>query len=279
MLPNLILSVANQKGGVAKSVSSVNLSSGIASLLRRKKFKNNAPKKVLLIDIDHQASSSPYFIKTAIQPENTILRLYQEEPVIVPVAPQIIYPTRFPGLSVIPSTSALSIKESIFATFTHAAKRLKSFLDNECQDYAVVIIDCPPSFNIYVLNAFYASNYIVVPITPLPESFDGVHLLFDFLKNTPILADRLDILGFIITMLKERNLVHKAYKETIQEQFPDKILGEIHESADINKASTLKNTIFEYSRNCRAASEYSAISRTIVNKFAEQLELVSEEDE
>jgi chromosome partitioning protein len=278
-LPSLILSVANQKGGVAKSVSSVNISAGIASILRRKKFKNDMPKKVLLIDIDHQASSSPYFVKTAIQPENTILRLYQETPAEPPVSSQIIYPTRFPGLSVIPSTSALSIKESIFATFDKAARRLKMFLDSECQEYAVVIIDCPPSFNIYVLNAFYASNHIIVPITPLPESFDGVHLLFDFLKNTPVIADRISLLGFIITMLKERNLVHKAYRETIQEQFPDQILGEIHESADLNKASTLKNTIFEYSRNCRAASEYSAISRTIVNKFTDKLGLVNNDDE
>jgi chromosome partitioning protein len=278
-LPSLILSVANQKGGVAKSVSSVNIASGIASILRRRKFKSNMPKKVLLIDIDHQATSSPYFIKSAIQPENTVLRLYQEKPVTTPVASSIIYPTRFPGLSIIPSTSALSIKESIFATFEKAAKRLKIFLDSECQDFAVVIIDCPPSFNIYVLNAFYASSHIIVPITPLPESFDGVHLLFDFLKNTPILADRINLLGFLITMLKERNLVHKAYKETIHEQFPDQILGEIHDSADVNKASTLKNTIFEYSRNCRAASEYSAISRTVVNKFVDQLGLVSEDDE
>jgi chromosome partitioning protein len=278
-LANLVFSVANQKGGVAKSVSSVNLASGIASMLRRKKFKNMMPKKVLLIDIDHQASSSPYFIKSTIQPDNTILKLYHEQPVVSPVASDIIYPTRFPGLSIIPSTSALSIKESIFATFNKATKRLKMFLDAECQDYAVVIIDCPPSFNIYVLNAFFASNHIIVPITPLPESFDGVHLLFDFLKNTPVLADRINLLGFIITMLKERNLVHKAYRETIQEQFPNQILGEVHESADINKASTLKNTIFEYSRNCRAATEYSAISKTIVNRFADQLGIMSEDDE
>ena len=248
-------------------MTAVNLAAGIASVMRRSKLKAN----VLLVDIDHQASATPYFIKnTSLDPMATIFRLYQEEEVADTVA-DIIHPTRVPYLSVLPSCNELSINELFMATYKGAPMRLKKFLQTHAKDYKVVIIDCPPSFNIYVMSAFVASNYILMPLTPLPESFDGISLMFKFLQNTPTIREHVKILGYVITMLRERNTVHSSYKAAINQRFGDDLLGEIHDSADLNKSASLKNTIFEMARGSRAYKEYAALSKRVITLIGSKI--------
>ena len=273
-MPQIVISVANQKGGVGKTMTAVNLAAGIASIMRRSKKSI----KALLVDIDHQASASPYFIKnTSLEPLSTIFQLYQEEE--ISSAPNIIHPTRVPCLSILPSCNELSINELFMATYKGAPLRLKKFLKSQAKDYQVVIIDCPPSFNIYVMSAFIASDYILMPLTPLPESFDGISLMYKFLKNTPAIKDNVKILGYVITMLRERNTVHSSYKAAIAQRFGDELLGEIHDSADLNKSASLKNTIFELARTSRASKEYVALSKRVMNLIAPGIGLDVNEQE
>jgi chromosome partitioning protein len=263
ILAQIVISVANQKGGVGKTMTAVNLAAGIASIIRRSKTKSKS-SSALIVDIDHQASATPYFIKsTSLEPMSTIFKLYQEEEATG--VSNIIHPTRIPHLSILPSCNELSINELFMASYKGASLRLKRFLQTQAKDFQIVIIDCPPSFNIYVMSAFIASDYILMPLTPLPESFDGISLMFKFLQNTPIIKDHIKILGYIITMLRERNTVHSSYKAAITQRFGDDLLGEIHDSADLNKSATLKNTIFELARGSRAYKEYAAISRRIMS--------------
>jgi chromosome partitioning protein len=264
-----VLSVANQKGGVGKTMTAVNLAAGIASIMRRSKNKSN----VLLVDIDHQASASPYFIKsTSVDPMSTIFRLYQENEVEAnTVMSDIIHPTRFPCLSILPSCNELSINELFMATYKGASLRLKKFLNTQKDIFQVVIIDCPPSFNIYVMSAFVASDYIIMPLTPLPESFDGISLMFKFLQNTPTIKDAIKILGYVITMLRERNTVHSSYKAAITQRFSNDLLGEIHDSAELNKAATLKNTVSELPKGSRSYKEYTALSKRVMSLIAPRI--------
>ncbi len=270
----MVISVANQKGGVGKTMTAVNLAAGIASVMRRSKIsKPNA----LIIDIDHQASATPYFIKnTSVDPMSTIFKLYQEKEVTS--VPEIIHPTRFPCLSIVPSCNELSINELFMANFKGAAHRLKNFLQEQAKAYQVVIIDCPPSFNIYVMSAFMASNYILMPLTPLPESFDGIALMFKFLQHTPEIKDHIKIMGYVITMLRERNTVHSSYKAAITQRFGEDVLGEVHDSADLNKSAALKNIIYESARGSRASKEYSSISRRIMKLIAPQIGFETNDD-
>jgi len=265
-LAQVVISVANQKGGVGKTMTAVNLAAGIASVMRRSKGSN-----VLLVDIDHQASATPYFIKnTSLDPMSTIFRLYQEKEEAETPA-YIIHPTRVPHLSILPSCNELSINELFMATYKGAPLRLKKFLQTQAKEYQVVIIDCPPSFNIYVMSAFVASNYILMPLTPLPESFDGISLMFKFLQNTPSIKEHVKILGYVITMLRERNTVHSSYRAAITQRFGDDLLGEIHDSADLNKSASLKNIISEMARSSRAYKEYTALSKRVVNLIAPKI--------
>jgi chromosome partitioning protein len=255
-------------------MTAVNLAAGIASILRRSKTNSNA----LLIDIDHQASATPYFIKnSSLDPMSTVFRLYQEAE--VESATEIIQTTRFPCLSIVPSCNELSINELFMATYRGTAQRLKNFIQNDAKDYQVILIDCPPSFNIYVLSSFIASDYILMPLTPLPESFDGISLMYKFLRNTPEIRDNIKILGYIITMLRERNTVHASYKAAIMQRFADDLLGEVHDSADLNKSAVLKNIISESARSSRAYKEYTAISKNIFNLISKKLEIGMTEDD
>jgi chromosome partitioning protein len=276
ILPQVVISIANQKGGVGKTMTAVNLAAGLASILRRSKTKSNA----LIIDIDHQASATPYFIKNStIDPMSTVFKLYQEEE--ADSASDIIHPTRFPCLSIVPSSNELSINELFMASFNGAPHRLKKFIQRDAKDYNVIIIDCPPSFNIYVMSSFIASNYILMPLTPLPESFDGIALMYKFLQNTPEIRDHIKILGYIITMLRERNTVHSSYKAAITQRFEDELLGEIHDSADLGKSAVLKNLISESAKGSRAYKEYTAVSRRVFKLIANQLKIgidVNEDD-
>jgi chromosome partitioning protein len=274
MTQQVVISVANQKGGVGKTITAVNIAVGIASLLRRSKTKSNA----LIIDIDHQASATPYFIKnTSLDSMGTIYKLYREEP--TDSAPDIIYPTRFPCLSIVPSSNELSINELFLASYPGAAYRLKNFIENDAKDFQIIIIDCPPSFNMYVMSAFVASDFLLMPLTPLPESFDGIALMYKFLQKTPEISSHLSILGYIITMLRERNTVHRSYKDALTQRFDDEILGEIHDSADINRASVMKTLISESAKSTRAYREYTAISRTIFDLLKPQLQIGIESNE
>jgi chromosome partitioning protein len=278
-LSQVVISVANQKGGVGKTMTAVNLAAGIASLMRRSKVKTSNVLNVLLVDIDHQASATPYFIKnTSLDTMNTVFRLFQEKEQTATV-PDIIHPTRVPHLSILPSCNELSINELFMATYKGAPQRLKNFIQSQAKDFQVVIIDCPPSFNIYVMSAFVASNYILMPLTPLPESFDGISLMFKFLQNTPTIREHLKILGYVITMLRERNTVHSSYKAAINQRFGEDLLGEIHDSADLNKSASLKNTIFEMSRGTRAYKEYSALSKRVMSLIAPKIGLVVNDEE
>jgi chromosome partitioning protein len=266
--------VANQKGGVGKTMTAVNLATGLASLLRRSKTKSSA----LIIDIDHQASATPYFIKnSSLDPMSTVFKLYQETE--VESAPEIIHPTRFPCLSIVPSCNELSINELFLASFKGAANRLKKFIETDAKDFQVILIDCPPSFNIYVMSSFVASDYILMPLTPLPESFDGIALMYKFLQKTPEIRDHIKILGYIITMLRERNTVHTSYKDAIAQRFGTDLIGEVHDSADLNKSAVLKNVIAESARSSRAYKEYSLISRNIFNLVKTQLRIGPDPDE
>jgi chromosome partitioning protein len=249
-------------------MTAVNIAAGIASILKRSKTNTNA----LIIDIDHQASATPYFIKnTSVDPMTTVFKLYQEAE--VGSSPEIIHPTRFPCLSIVPSCNELSINELFMASYKGAAHRLKRFIQTDGADYQVIIIDCPPSFNIYVMSAFIASDFILMPLTPLPESFDGIALMYKFLQKTPEINEHIKILGYIITMLRERNTVHSSYKTAITQRFGQELLGEVHDSADLNKSAVLKNLIAESARSSRAYKEYTAISKRIFQAIVPQLQI------
>jgi chromosome partitioning protein len=265
----LIISVSNQKGGVGKTATALNLAVALAMKMRRLNFKHGAQEKVLLIDSDHQASVTRYFFSNILTPEVSLPAIYKEDP--IKICPQIIHPTEIPNLSLVPSTMYLAAEEPLVLSRIGPGDRMKIFLDNNAQDFGIVIIDNPPALNVFVNNNLRASDYILIPLTPTAEAFEGVNILHSYVSRMRAINENLDILGYVITLMQERLPIQKEYKKAIMKKFGEKYFGDIHQAASMQKAATKRLPISLYEKSSRSAQEYSEIAQKILHTLRDKL--------
>jgi chromosome partitioning protein len=268
-LKPLVISVSNQKGGVGKTATALNVAVALAVKMRRLRFKEDFHEKVLLVDSDHQSSITRYFFKNILSPEVSLPAIYKEDP--VKLCPQIIHTTEIPNLSIVPSTMYLAAEEPLVLSRIGPGDRIKIFLDNNAQEYGIVIIDNPPALNVFVNNNLRASDFILVPLTPTAEAFEGVNILHSYVSRMRTINENLDILGYMITLMQERLPIQKEYKKAITKKFGDKYLGDIHQAASMQKAATKRLPIFLYEKSSRSTQEYSAIAQKILYLLKEHL--------
>jgi len=226
-------------------------------------------EKVLLIDSDHQASVTRYFHTNILPPENSLPAIYKEDP--VKLCPQIIYSTEIPNLSIVPSTMYLAAEEPLVLSRIGPGDRMKIFLDNNAQEFGIVVIDNPPALNVFVNNNLRASDYVIVPLTPTAEAFEGVNILHSYISRMRTINEELDILGYVVTLMQERIPIQKEYKKAIAKKFGDKYLGDIHQAAAMMKAATKRLPISIYEKSSRSAQEYSEIAKKILTMLQKRL--------
>jgi len=265
----VVISISNQKGGVGKTATALNLAVALAVKMRRFQFKEGYKEKVLLIDSDHQASVTRYFNTNILPPENSLPAIYKEDP--VKLCPQIIYTTEIPSLSLVPSTMYLAAEEPLVLSRIGPGDRMKIFLDNNAQEFGIVIIDNPPALNVFVNNNLRASDYVLVPLTPTAEAFEGVNILHSYISRMRTINEDLDILGYVVTLMQERLPIQKEYKKAIAKKFGDKYLGDIHQAASMLKAATNRQPISIYEKSSRSAQEHSGIAKKILHILQERL--------
>jgi chromosome partitioning protein len=268
-LKPLIISVSNQKGGVGKTATALNLAVAFASKMRRLHFKDSFHEKVLLVDSDHQSSITRYFFNNILPPEVSLPAIYKEDP--IKLCPQIIHNTEIPNLSIVPSTMYLAAEEPLVLSRIGPGDRMKIFLDNNANEYGIVIIDNPPALNVFVNNNLRASDFILVPLTPTAEAFEGVNILHSYIGRMRAINENLDILGYVITLMQERLPIQKEYKKAIAKKFGDKYLGDIHQAASMQKAATKRLPISIYEKSSRSSQEYSEIAQKILHLLKKQL--------
>jgi chromosome partitioning protein len=265
----LVISVSNQKGGVGKTATALNLAVALAVKMRRLHLKDGFAQSVLLIDSDHQASVTRYFFNNILASDVSLPAIYKEEP--VRLCPNIIYPTEIPNLSLVPSTMYLAAEEPLVLSRIGPGDRMKIFLDNNAKEFGIVIIDNPPALNVFVNNNLRASDYIIIPLTPTTEAFEGVNILHSYVGRMRTINENLDILGYIVTLMQERLPIQKEYKKAIMKKFGDKYLGDIHQAASMQKAATKRLPISIYEKSSRSAQEYSEIAGKVLDKLQERL--------
>lgn len=249
----VVISIANQKGGVAKTTSSFNLATSLTL----------EGYRVLMIDLDPQASLTLSAGYNPLDFNTNICNVLNNEPI-----EESIYKTDIQNLSLIPSLTRLAGMEMTLIQTRAREQKLKKAVDKIRSSYDYIIIDCPPQLSILTINAFTASDYVVIPcetsmlacyaLEELGESIEGV-------KED--LNSELTILGVIATLYDSRTNSDKKILEALKQNYP--LLGVIKKSVSARKGLELGLPVVINEPQSDVAVEYRQIARSLVTKIGE----------
>lgn len=249
----MIISIASQKGGTGKTTTSLSLASGLAY----------AGKKVLLVDIDSQANSSKVIIDdySKLTSDKTIFTTILEK------QPLPIIKTTIAGLDLVPSHILLSNTDiELTIAMDHREARLKSQLDKIKDQYDYIFIDCPPALSWLTLNAFTASDKMVMVVSPGYFELDSIIQISKTLEQvkTNFNSD-LKLLGLLFTMsepTKNSKVSLSVLRETYGKLVFDTV---IPRNTDLKDAHMAKQDIFNFAPNSSGAMAYTKLIKEILS--------------
>jgi chromosome partitioning protein len=240
-----VISIASQKGGTGKTSTAISLAAGIA--------RRNA--KVLLIDIDSQANASKVLLPNYQDEITKNESLYRT---LIERSPLAIRDTSIPNLSIVPSHILLSDSDVVLTTaIDHREARLKAELDPVRDRYDYVFLDCPPALGWPSINAFTASDEVIVVISPgyfeLESTVQIVKTVREVQENfNPALKLR----GFLFTM-SDPTINSRTSIKLLRQTYPESVLDTIiPRNVDLKDASFQKQDIFAYAPKSAAALAY-----------------------
>jgi chromosome partitioning protein len=250
----MVIAIANQKGGVGKTTTAINLSAALAK----------SGKKVLLIDLDPQGNSSLSFLDNKVI-EQSIYDLLTDSN----TSPEdIIKPTSIAGLDVMPSRINLAKFESKLIGEFDAPFRLKDRIDGLIKIYDYILIDTPPTLGLITVNALVASDYVLVPIQPSYFALEGTDDLLETVEKIKARPNpRLQVLGVVITLLDKRTTLARDIQDQIRTVFGDKVFATvISKSVRLEESPAYKETIFTFAPTSSGAHEYSSLCDEVMSR-------------
>ena len=205
-----ILSIINQKGGVGKTTTVINLAAGLSM----------KGKKILVIDLDPQGNASTGVGFEQSKDRNDIYDVLHDSSKIF----DAIYKTNIPKLKLVPSTLELSGAEIELARQEGRETRLKNAIEKIKQKFDYILIDCPPALGILTVNAFTAANSIIVPMQCEFYSLEGLsHLVHTINRVKKTYNPHLSIEGLVLTMVDKRNSLTNQVQSDIKGFFGKKV--------------------------------------------------------
>lgn len=248
------VSIINQKGGVGKTTTAVNLSAAIGAL----------GKKVLICDIDPQGNTtSGYGInKRAIKTAAYDVLINGE-----PTADAIIH-TKFKNVDIMPSDINLAGAEVEMIALEHRESRLKSALASVWAQYDYVFLDCPPSLGLITINALCASDSFLVPIQCEYYALEGLAQLMTTVRQIKRLYNpHIELEGVLLTMYDGRLNLTAQVVEEVKKFFPKKVYSTtIPRNVRLSEAPSFGEPVMYYDRNSKGAQSYVAFAEEFLKK-------------
>ncbi|AOM81415.1 ParA family protein [Salisediminibacterium beveridgei] len=247
-----VISIANQKGGVGKTTTAVNLSSGLA----------HQGKKVLIIDIDPQGNTTSGIGVEKGDVDHCIYNILVEDM----NASDVIIPTSTDNLYIVPSTIQLAGAEIELVPTISREVRLKNAINDIRDQYDYVIIDCPPSLGLLTLNSLTASNSVLIPVQCEYYALEGLSQLLNTVRLVQKhLNHELEIEGVLLTMFDARTNLGIQVIEEVKKYFHEKVFHTIiPRNVRLSEAPSHGESIISYDPRSRGAEVYIDLAKEVI---------------
>lgn len=247
-----IIGVANQKGGVGKTTTAVNLAAALGVL----------EKKVLLIDADPQANATSglgveevkYSTYNLLEGSANVMDCVQQ--------------TTSPNVDIVPSHIDLVAAEIELVDREKREYMLKAALDDARKEYDYIIIDCAPSLGLITINALTAADSVIIPIQCEYFALEGLGKLLNTIKNVQVIHNKnLDIEGLLLTMYDSRLRLSNQVVEEVSSHFPEMVFDTIiNRNVRLSEAPSFGESILSYDAECKGSIQYLQLAEEVLLK-------------
>lgn len=273
----VIITIANEKGGVGKTTTAVNLAAGLSLYLADQPGINN---RVLLIDMDPQGHAllATAFGEHDAPSQQSLPALLVESP--PPSIQRLLrISVHHPNLYVVPSNRAAMVDAArVLPTLMANESRLNQVLRQVRNQFAFIIIDTPPNTGDLLVNALVAADHIIIPVEPSYLGVSGLRELQNTIEQVRNhFNPEINILGYLPTICEEQRIEVREILEQLEQRYPHQLLGPIHKASDLAYAHSSHMDIFTYkpprqrqpgqlASSSRATKEYGDLVETVIQR-------------